>query len=196
MTVAEDGKTDAQPSDEQLLSLVASGDETALGALYDRFGGLAFGLAYRVLGERGAAEDVVQEAFLSVWRRAATFQPGRGSARTWLLSVIHHRAIDRARNATGRAAHSAPLEEVDRLVSGDDPWSEVETTLLGETLRGGLGALPPEQRQTIELAYFEGCTQSQIAGRMGVPLGTVKGRTRMALRKLRELLDRTVVEYR
>lgn len=196
MIVVGETATDERPSDEQLLGLVAGGDEAALGALYDRFGGLAFGLAYRILGERGAAEDVVQEAFLSIWRRAATYQPSRGAARTWLLSIVHHRAIDRVRGTTGRGAQNAPLEEADRLVAGDDPWASVETALLGETLRTGLGALPPEQRQTIELAYFEGCTQTQIAGRLGVPLGTVKGRTRMALRKLRELLDQTVLEYR
>lgn len=196
MIVADAPATDERPSDEHLLGLIASGDEGALGALYDRFGGLAFGLAYRILGERGAAEDVVQEAFLSIWRRAATYQPGRGAARTWLLSVIHHRAIDRVRGTHGRANQNAPLEEADQVVAGDDPWASVETTLLGETLRTGLGSLPPEQRQTIELAYFEGCTQTQIAGRLGVPLGTVKGRTRMGLRKLRELLDQTVVEYR
>lgn len=196
MIVAGKAVTDGRPSDEQLLGLVASGDEAALGALYDRFGGLAFGLAYRILGERGAAEDVVQEAFLSIWRRAATYQPGRGTARTWLLSVIHHRAIDRVRGAAGRAQQNAGLEEADRLVAREDPWASVETTLLGETLRIGLGALPTEQRQTIELAYFEGCTQTQIAERLGVPLGTVKGRTRMGLRKLRELLDQTVSEYR
>lgn len=190
MTLAE------PPRDELLLECVADGDEAALGALYDRFGGLAFGLAYRILDDRSAAEDVVLEAFRGIWRRAATFQAGRGAPRSWLPSVIHYRAIDRVRGASGRAALPVPLEGVDRVVARDDARAGVETALHGKTPRGGLAALPVEQRQTIEFDYVQGRTHSEIARRVGVPLGTVKGRLRMGLRKLHGLLGQTIVEYR
>ena len=176
-------------SDEELLAAVGRRDEAAVAALYDRYGRLAFGLAYRILGDQGAAEDVVQDAFLSVWRRAASFQPGRGSVRTWLLSIVHHRAIDRLRGTAGRARRDTALEEVDRVVALDDPWRDVELTLQRDVLKKGLATLPEEQRRTIELAYFGGYTQTEIAGAMGVPVGTVKGRMRIGLQKLRALLS-------
>ena len=176
-------------SDEELLAAVGRRDEAAVAALYDRYGRLAFSLAYRILGDQGAAEDVVQEAFLNVWRRAASFQPGRGSVRTWLLSIVHHRAIDRLRGTAGRARRDTALEEVDRVAALDDPWRDVELTLQRDVLKKGLATLPEEQRRTIELAYFGGYTQTEIAGAMGVPVGTVKGRMRIGLQKLRALLS-------
>ena len=176
-------------SDEELLAAVGRREEAAVAALYDRYGRLAFSLAYRILGDQGAAEDVVQDAFLSVWRRAASFQPGRGSVRTWLLSIVHHRAIDRLRGTAGRARRDTALEEVDRVAALDDPWRDVELTLQRDVLRKGLATLPEEQRRTIELAYFGGYTQTEIAGAMGVPIGTVKGRMRIGLQKLRALLS-------
>ena len=181
-------------SDEELLAAVGRRDEAAVAALYDRYGRLAFSLAYRILGDQGAAEDVVQDAFLSVWRRAASFQPGRGSVRTWLLSIVHHRAIDRLRGTAGRARRDTALEEVDRVAALDDPWREVELTLQRDVLKKGLATLPEEQRRTIELAYFGGYTQTEIAGAMGVPIGTVKGRMRIGLQKLRALLGGVGVE--
>ncbi len=176
-------------SDDELLAAVGRRDETAVAALYDRYGRLAFSVAYRILGDQGAAEDVVQDAFLSVWRRAASFQPGRGSVRTWLLSIVHHRAIDRLRGTAGRARRDTALEEVDRVAALDDPWRDVELTLQRDVLKKGLATLPEEQRRTIELAYFGGYTQTEIAGAMGVPVGTVKGRMRIGLQKLRALLS-------
>jgi RNA polymerase sigma-70 factor (ECF subfamily) len=181
-------------TDEALLDAITARDDRAIAALYDRYGGLAFALAYRILGDRGAAEDVVQDAFLSVWRRAGSFQTGRGSVRTWLLSIVHHRAIDRLRGTAGRARQDAPLDEVDRVASAEDPWREVSTTLQREVLRRGLATLPDAQRETIELAYFGGYTQNEIAERMAVPLGTVKGRMRIGLQKMRGLLMRAGVE--
>ncbi len=181
-------------SDDELLAAVGRRDETAVAALYDRYGRLAFSVAYRILGDQGAAEDVVQEAFLSVWRRAASFQPGRGSVRTWLLSIVHHRAIDRLRGTAGRARRDTALEEVDRVAALDDPWRDVELTLQRDVLKKGLATLPEEQRRTIELAYFGGYTQTEIAGAMGVPVGTVKGRMRIGLQKLRALLSGGGVE--
>ena len=182
------------PSDEELLAAVGRREEAAVAALYDRYGRLAFSLAYRILGDQGAAEDVVQDAFLSVWRRAASFQPGRGSVRTWLLSIVHHRAIDRLRGTPGRARRDTALEEVDRVAALDDPWRDVELTLQRDVLKKGLATLPEEQRRTIELAYFGGYTQTEIAGAMGVPVGTVKGRMRIALQKLRALMGGVGVE--
>ena len=176
------------PSDDELLAAVGRREEAAVATLYDRYGKLAFSVAYRILGDQGAAEDVVQEAFLSVWRRAASFQPGRGSVRTWLLSIVHHRAIDRLRGTAGRARRDTALDEVDRVAALDDPWRDVELTLQRDVLRKGLATLPEEQRRTIELAYFGGYTQTEIAGTMGVPVGTVKGRMRSGLQKLRALL--------
>ena len=181
-------------SDEELLAAVGRRDEAAVAALYDRYGRLAFSLAYRILGDQGAAEDVVQDAFLSVWRRAASFQPGRGSVRTWLLSIVHHRAIDRLRGTPGRARRDTALEEVDRVAALDDPWRDVELTLQRDVLKKGLATLPEEQRRTIELAYFGGYTQTEIAGAMGVPVGTVKGRMRIGMQKLRALLSGVGVE--
>ena len=178
-----------EASDEELLAAVGRREEAAVAVLYDRYGRLAFSVAYRILGDQGAAEDVVQEAFLSVWRRAASFQPGRGSVRTWLLSIVHHRAIDRLRGTAGRARRDTTLDEVDRVAALDDPWRDVELTLQRDVLRKGLATLPEEQRRTIELAYFGGYTQTEIAGTMGVPVGTVKGRMRIGLQKLRALLS-------
>jgi RNA polymerase sigma-70 factor (ECF subfamily) len=183
-----------EATDEALLDAIIARDDRAIAALYDRYGGLAFALAYRILGERGAAEDVVQDAFLSVWRRAGSFQTGRGSVRTWLLSIVHHRAIDRLRGTAGRARQDAPLDEVDRVVSAEDPWREVSTTIQRDVLKSGLATLPEAQRETIELAYFGGYTQNEIAQRMAVPLGTVKGRMRIGLQKLRSVLMGAGVE--
>ncbi len=183
-----------EATDEALLDAIVARDDRAIAALYDRYGGLAFALAYRILGDRGAAEDVVQDAFLSVWRRAGSFQTGRGSVRTWLLSIAHHRAIDRLRGTAGRARQDAPLDEVDRVVSAEDPWREVSTTIQRDVLKSGLATLPEAQRETIELAYFGGYTQNEIAQRMAVPLGTVKGRMRIGLQKLRSVLMGAGVE--
>ncbi len=180
--------------DEALLAAIGRGDEGAIAALYDRYGGLAYGLAYRILSERGAAEDVVQDAFLSVWRRAASFQPGRGSVRTWLLSIVHHRALDRLRGTSGRTRRDAPLDDLDRIVQVDDLWREVEVGVQRDVLRRGLSSLPEAQRRTIELAYFGGHTQQEIAAMMEVPVGTVKGRMRIGLHKLRDLLVGTGIE--
>lgn len=181
-------------SDEALLAAVQRRDERAIAALYDRYGGLAFGLAYRILDDRGAAEDVVQDAFMSVWRRAVSFQLDRGSVRTWLLSIVHHRAIDRLRGAAGKTRRDEPLDEIDRIAQVDDPWREVSIRVQGDVLKRGLATLPEAQRQTIELAYFGGYTQQEIATAMDVPVGTVKGRMRIGLQKLRELLSGAGVE--
>ncbi len=175
-------------SDGELLARVAARDDAALGMLYDRYSRLAMGLAYRVLGDRGQAEDVVQEAFLSVWRRAASFDAQRGSARGWLTTIVHNAAIDRRR---GRFRHQQDEVDIDDhawRLTGDDVWDDVSRTLDREQVRRALAEIPAEQRHTLELAYFGGLTQAEIAERTGEPLGTVKSRARLGLRRLEGLL--------
>ena len=192
---ANDTTTDeVVTSDEQLLTAIQERDEGAIAALYDRYGGLAFGLSFRILNDRNAAEDVVQDAFLSVWRRAVSFEVGRGSVRTWLLSIVHHRAIDRLRGTVGRARQDAPLEDYEHALSVEDPWREVSLGVQRDVLQRSLNTLPIEQRVAIEMAYFSGYTQQEIATTMHVPVGTVKGRLRIGLQKLRVLLSGTGVE--
>jgi RNA polymerase sigma-70 factor, ECF subfamily len=176
--------------DDQLISALARQDLGALETLYDRYGKVAFSLAYRVVGERGAAEDVVQEAFLSVWRQASSYKRERGSPKTWLMAIVHHRSIDKLRaHASGGA--TVPLDEVPED-HGEAPgvWQQVWADMRGETVRQALERLPVEQKKSIELAYFSGYSQSQIAQLMGVPLGTVKGRMRIGLQKLKAMLER------
>jgi RNA polymerase sigma-70 factor, ECF subfamily len=175
-------------SDDALLEAIRGRDEAAIAALYDRYGRLAFGLAYRVVGERNAAEDVVQEAFLSIWRRAASFETTRGSVRTWVLSIVHHRAIDRLRGTAGRTRQDTTIDDFERVLAVDDPWREVSQVIQRETLQKAIATLPDAQRQAVELAYFEGFTQQEIAAKMDVPVGTVKGRLRLAMQRLRSLL--------
>jgi RNA polymerase sigma-70 factor (ECF subfamily) len=163
--------------------------------LYDRYGRLAYTLALRVLGDAGAAEDVVQEAFLSVWRRGSSYRPERGSVRTWLCSIVHHRAIDRLRGRSGRARLDLPLDRAPAGEALSDTWDAVAADLERGQIRHALAELPDEQRRTIELAYYAGYTQSEISALMSVPLGTVKGRTRMALRRLRSSLERQGLEW-
>jgi RNA polymerase sigma-70 factor (ECF subfamily) len=177
-------------SDEALMLALAERAE-ALDPLYERHGGAALGLAIRMLGERETAEEVVQEAFLSLWRNAQRFDPARGTVRTWLLGIVHNRAIDRLR---GRPP-TAPLP--DDL--GADPsresdvWAQAVQRLDLQEIMQALQQLPTEQRETIELAYFAGLTQAQIAALLRLPLGTVKGRMRLALVRLRTLLQPYVV---
>lgn len=178
-------------TDGELLARIAARDDSALGVLYDRYGGLAFGLAYRVLRDRGQAEDIVQEAFLSAWRRAATFDPRKGSARGWLMSIVHNAAIDRRR---GRFRHQQDEVDIDDHVwrlADDDVWDDVSRRLDREQVRQALARIPNEQRETLELAYFGGLTQAEIAEQTGQPLGTVKSRARLGLRRLEGLLRGT-----
>jgi RNA polymerase sigma-70 factor, ECF subfamily len=175
-------------SDSALLRRITQQDDAALGLLYDRYGSMAFGLAYRILGDRGQAEDIVQESFLSVWRRSATFDLSRGNARSWLMSIVHNAAIDRRR---GRFRHQQGEVDIDDFayrLATDDVWEDVSRTLDREMVRAALAQLPPEQREALELAYFGGLTQAEIAERTGEPLGTIKSRARLGLRRMeREL---------
>jgi RNA polymerase sigma-70 factor (ECF subfamily) len=174
-------------ADEELMPLVGEKDPQAFEVLYDRHGGVAYSLAYRIVGERAAAEDVTQEAFISVWRSGARFDPTRGSVRSWLLSVVRNRAIDFLRSKAGKAPK---LTFDDDAILEQRPATELtdEEALRNETageVRGALGELPGDQSKVIELAYFGGFSHSEIARMLGVPLGTVKGRRRLGLEKIR-----------
>ena len=183
----------ADPGDVDLIQAVARREPTALVALYERHGRLAFALAYRVLGDAPSAEEAVQDAFLRVWRHAATFDPARGgNVRAWLLTIVHHRAIDARRRRHGHPGEHVALEAVEGTLAAPDVWGEVARGLEGERVRDAVAALPGEQRRAIELAYYEGLTHGEIATRTGAPLGTVKGRLRLGLRRLHGLLSAPV----
>jgi RNA polymerase sigma-70 factor (ECF subfamily) len=158
-------------------------------ALYAEHRGAAFALAYRMLGERGLAEDVVQEAFLNIWRQGVTYDTERGTARTWLLTIVHHRAIDLMRRQRAKAGADTVIDAAVPLPSGEDTWATVAEHLESDRIRKAVATLPPEQQQVIVLSYFGGLTHAEIAARVGVPLGTVKGRLRLAMEKLRVALS-------
>jgi RNA polymerase sigma factor (sigma-70 family) len=172
---------------------LAAGDVAAFDALYRRYAAVSLGLAYRLTGDRGLAQDVVHDAFLALWRAPEAFDPARGAFRTFFLSLVHHRAVDairreeRLRARQERAANLEPLEVEDPVESVAD---EDLVARRRHEVRAALGTLPPEQRQVLEMAYFGGMTQVRIARELGIPLGTVKTRTFAALRKLRALLER------
>jgi RNA polymerase sigma-70 factor (ECF subfamily) len=157
--------------------------------LVDEYQGIAFAVAQRVVGDAAVAEDVVQESFLSIWRQAASYDGGRGSLRTWVLTVVRNRAIDRVRSERSRAtAGASNIDALPTLRAATDVWADVCAGLDREAVQRALAGLPGEQRATIELAYFGGLTHVEVAARMGVPLGTVKGRMRIGLQKLRAAL--------
>ncbi|TME26330.1 MAG: sigma-70 family RNA polymerase sigma factor [Chloroflexi bacterium] len=176
-----------EPSDHALMSALASRELGALATLYDRYGRLAYSLAYRILGESEGAEDVVQDAFLSAWRGAASYRPDRGNPRSWLLSIVHHRAVDILRRKT--TFRPAPLEAAELQPANEDTAASAERNVEDRTVREALDALPQAQRRTIELAYFGGYTHVELSELMGVPLGTVKGRMRIGLQKMRRSLE-------
>ena len=162
------------------------GDARAFAVVLDRHADVAYSLAYRMCGRRRTAEDVVQEAFLSLWRSGAHYDRARGSVRSWVLSVVHHRAIDTFRRETVRSGRDVSDDRLaERMASPADTAAEVQQRDDARQVRTALAHLPPEQRQVIELAYFGGFSHSQIADMLTLPAGTVKGRMRLALTKLR-----------
>ncbi len=174
-------------ADEELMPLIGAKDPEAFGVFYDRHGGVAYSLAYRIVGERSAAEDVTQEAFISIWRSGARFDRARGSVRSWLLSIVRNRAIDFLRSKASKAPKLSFDDEAILEQRAAEGLTE-EEALRRETaseLRGALRRLPTDQAQAIELAYFGGFSQSEIARMLGLPLGTVKGRMRLGLEKIR-----------
>lgn len=177
----------AEVTDEALLEWVASGEQGALAQLYDRYQGLMHGMATRITGDATLAQDVVQDAFVGIWRNAARYMSSRASARTWILSITHHRAVDALRRRRPTTEMPEPDTAPAQLVL-PDIWPEVSRRLDAEAVRSALDGLPDNQRQAIELAYFSGLTQQEIADRTEAPLGTVKSRVRLGLLQLRRAL--------
>jgi RNA polymerase sigma factor (sigma-70 family) len=182
----------AHLSDEALVALAARSEQSALAELYDRFGRPAYGLALRILRDEGLAEDAVQDAFLALWRTAARFVPERGKASTWILTLVHRRAVDIVRREERRRADG--LEQAPELESRNAVDEEAWLRLQRERVQDALRKLPDQQREAIELAYYGGFTQSELAERLGQPLGTIKSRMFMGLARLRELLGEPGME--
>jgi RNA polymerase sigma-70 factor (ECF subfamily) len=183
----------AHLSDEALVALVARGEEGALAELYDRVGRIAYGLALRVLRDERLAEDAVQEAFLQVWRSAATFRAERAKASTWILTLVHRRAVDLVRREQRRQAE--PLaDETMFAQAGEETEEAAWLRFERERVQTALRQLPDVQHEALELAYYGGFSQSELADRLGVPLGTIKSRMFAGLSRLRELLDDSTQE--
>jgi RNA polymerase sigma-70 factor, ECF subfamily len=173
-------------ADEDLMALVRDDDARAFVVIFDRHGGQAFSLAYRMCGRRAMAEDIVQEAFVSLWRSGARYDRARGSVRSWVLSAVHNRAIDAFRHESAKSALDVRDDGIaERLESEERTDREAERRDDARQVRTALEELPGEQRQVIELAYFGGFTHTQIAEMLSLPAGTVKGRMRLGLSKLR-----------
>jgi len=180
--------------DEELLAGLAAGRLEALDVLYERYKTMAYGIARRITGDDSLAEDVVQEAFLGAWRNADRYVAGRGSVKTWLLAIVHHRAIDavRRRKPASELPEEAEGMRTPEPLTLPDVWGEVSGRLDAGAVQTALTALPALQREALELAYFGGLSQTEIAERTGVPLGTVKSRVRLALVAMRRELGLSV----
>jgi RNA polymerase sigma-70 factor (ECF subfamily) len=176
----------AHLSDEAVVALVARADDTALAELYDRFGRVAYGVALRILRDEKLAEDAVQEGFLTAWRTADRFRPERAKASTWLLTLVHRRAVDLVRREDRRRAEPLPetVEPAPSESAEEDAWLRFER----ERVQAALRQLPDQQREALELAYYGGFSQSELAERLGEPVGTIKSRMFTGLARLRELL--------
>jgi RNA polymerase sigma factor (sigma-70 family) len=184
----------AHLSDEALVALIVRSDQVALAELYDRYGRVAYNLAYRILRDSALAEDAVQEAFLTVWRTAARFLPERSKASTWILTLVHRRAVDLVRREERRRAE--PLD-VRLEPAGEETDESAWLRLERERVQTALRQLSDQQREALELAYYGGFTQSELAERLGLPLGTIKSRMFAGLARMRELLaEATPEEHR
>lgn len=183
--------------DERLLELIAQQSREALEAFYDRHASAVYSLAMHMLKDSGVAEEVTQDVFLNVWRRASSYQSRRGSVLAWLFSIAHHRAIDELRRRRREQAQMQPGVDLTDKLSDDstDPTEHAATEMERSRLNAALSSLRPEQREVVVLAYFGGLTHSEIAKHLGQPLGTVKTRMRLALQKLREVLGPQIKEW-
>ncbi len=178
-------------SDEALLSAIAGGAVWAMDSLYQRYSRILYALAYRMVADHQIAEDLLQDSFLSVWKRSTSYSPQAGAARSWLISIVHHRAIDHLRRVRRRSVvQEAPLEEIefDETTAVADAWDEVWHSVQSSQVRAALMKIPTEQRMVIELAYFQGWTHTEIAEGTQTPLGTVKARMRLGLNHLKRAL--------
>ena len=176
-------------ADEELMELVGAGEVRAFEVVFDRHAGPAYSLAYRMSGSRALAEDIVQDAFLSLWRSGTGYDRSRGSVRSWVLSAVHNRAVDALRRKGAKSGRDVSDEGIaERLSAPDSTDVQVEQRDQARRVRGALGTLPDDQRQVIELAYFGGLSHTQIAEVLDLPPGTVKGRMRLGLSKMRSAL--------
>jgi RNA polymerase sigma-70 factor (ECF subfamily) len=176
-------------ADEDLISFVQANDSQAFATVYDRHSRAAYSLAYRMMGERQAAEDLVQDAFLKVWRAAASYGVERGSVRNWLLSIVHNRAIDQLRSLASRRRTQEKIEASAPTSQPSEAFAQTWRNSQREQVREALKTLPQEQLKIVELAYFSGYTHMEIAELLGLPLGTVKGRMRLGLKKVKDYFD-------
>ncbi len=176
-------------ADEDLISLVEASDAEAFATLYDRHSRAAFSLAYRMMGDRQAAEDLAQDAFLKVWRNASSYRAERGSVRTWILSIVHNRGIDQLRSLASRRRTQDRVEASAPRSQPSEAFAEAWRNSQRDQVREALDTLPPEQLKILELAYFSGYTHVEISKLLGLPLGTVKGRMRLGLKKIRDFFE-------
>ena len=187
--MADRGRQCLLLADEDLISLVEANDAQAFAVLYDRHSRAAYSLAYRMMGKQQAAEDLVQDAFLKVWRAAGSYRAERGSVRTWLLSIVHNRGIDQLRSLASHRRTQNRIEASAPKSQPSEAFAESWRNSQSEQVREALKTLPPEQLKILELAYFSGYTHVEIAKLLGLPLGTVKGRMRLGLKKVRDYFD-------
>ena len=176
-------------ADKDLISQVGQGDAQAFPTLYERHGRAAYALAYRLMGEKQAAEDLLQEAFLKLWCGAASYRAERGSVRTWLLSIVHNRGIDQLRSLASRRRTQEKIESSAQRSQPSEAFAQSWRNSQREQVREALKTLPSEQSKVLELAYFSGYTHVEIAELLDLPLGTVKGRMRLGLKKIRDYFD-------
>ena len=181
--------TPADDVDRAVLARVAQHELDALDELYERYKTMAYSIAYRITNDAALAEDVVQDAFLGVWRNAARYAEGRGSVKTWVLAIVHHRAIDAIRRRRPTTELPEREEAPPPAFQLPDVWAEVSANLDADAVRQALAGLSDVQREAIELAYFGGLTQTEVAERTGAPLGTVKSRMRLGLLAMRRELE-------
>jgi RNA polymerase sigma-70 factor (ECF subfamily) len=187
--MAERGRHYLILADEDLISLVEAADAEAFATLYDRHSRAAFSLAYRMMGERQASEDLTQDAFLKVWRGASSYRAERGSVRTWILSIVHNRGIDQIRSQASRRRTQEKIEASAPRSQPSEAFAETLRNSQREQVREALNTLPPEQLKILELAYFSGYTHVEISDLLRLPLGTVKGRMRLGLKKIRDYFE-------
>jgi RNA polymerase sigma-70 factor, ECF subfamily len=181
-----DGRQYLILADEDLISMVEASDADAFSTLYDRHSRAAFSLAYRMMGDRTAAEDLAQDAFLKVWCGVGSYRAERGSVRTWILSIVHNRGIDQLRSHASRRRTQDRIEATAPRSQPSEAFAETLRNSQRDQVREALSSLPAEQLKILELAYFSGYTHVEIAELLSLPLGTVKGRMRLGLKKLRD----------
>ena len=180
-----------EPTDEQLISAICKGEESAIEVLYERYHRYAYSLAYRILRDPVASEDIVQDAFLSIWRKASSYQAQNGSVQSWIQAIVRHRAIDKIRASAHREYQWTPLQadnEQDPPGEQPDVWEQAWQSEQHRIICEVMVQIPSEQRMVIELAYFGGLTHAEISEQCHIPLGTVKGRMRLGLQKMKSLL--------